>query len=366
MYKISILLLSTLLFSCGEMEKKTSIEHPVKKLEGLHLSDQQMQLGHIITDTLCMHALGEELMLTGVLAPNQNALTLVSARVMGRIEKLFIKNIGEEIKVGQPIYELYSEELNLAFKELKLAIDKKQLLNSGGDMDRFIQSARNKLALYGLSSKQIEDIEIRNKFSGTFTMVSPVSGVITSMDIQEGNSVMEGAGMYVIADLSSLWADVQVYYDNLSRISENMTATVYVQGIPGFNQRGKIAFVNPELTPSSKINVVRIEIDNKEGKLKPGMQVNATVLLNKKSTLALPTDAIILDEKGSSVWVQTGHNQFRNVMVVTGIETNEYTEILSGLKNGDIVVMSGAYLLNSEYLFKKGTNPMEGHDMSNM
>ena len=124
--------------------------------------------------------------------------------------------------------------------------------------------------------------------------------------------------------------------------------------------------MNPELNPSSKINVVRIELSNQESELKPGMQINVSVLLNKQITLALPTDAIILDGKGASVWVQTGHNQFKNVMVETGIETNEYTEIKSGLKKGDVIVVSGAYLLSSEYLFKNGTNPMAGHDMNKM
>ena len=93
------------------------------------------------------------------------------------------------------------------------------------------------------------------------------------------------------------------------------------------------------------------------------MQINVSVLLNQRTVLALPTDAIILDGKGASVWIKTGHNHFKSVMVETGIETNEYTEITSGLQPGDIVVTSGAYLLNSEYVFKKGANPMEGMKM---
>lgn len=360
---ILMLFLVFLIFSCGKKEKPTSHENHSEEKEGLHLSDQQVQLGHIETDTITEHPLGDELLLTGMLAPNQNKLTSVSSRVMGRIEKLYFKNSGEEIKEGQPIYDIYSEDLNLAAKELKLAIEKKKLLNAEGvDMERIIQSTRNKLSLYGLSQKQIQDIE-NNSFSNIVTIISSASGVITSTDVREGDYVMEGGSIYHMADLSSLWAEVQVYSDDLSKISENMLATVYIPNITGGKKEGRISFMNPELNPSSKINVVRIEFSNQEGELKPGMQINVSILLNKQTALALPTDAIIVDGKGASVWVQTGHNQFKSVMVETGIETNEYTEIKSGLKHGNVVVISGAYLLSSEYLFKNGTNPMDGHDM---
>ena len=366
--KILILFLVSLIFSCEKKEKPSSHENHSEEKEGLHLSDQQMQLGHIETDTISKHSLRDELLLTGVLMPNQNKLTSVSSRVMGRIEKIYFKNSGEEIKEGQPIYDIYSEDLNLAAKELKLAIEKKKLLNAEGvDMDRIIQSTRNKLSLYGLSQKQVQDIENSNNFSNIITIISSASGVITSTDVREGDYVMEGGSIYHMADLSSLWAEVQVYSDDLSKISENMLATVYIPSITGGKKEGKISFINPELNPTSKINIVRIELSNQEGELKPGMQINVSVLLNKQIALALPTDAILLDGKGASVWVQTGHNQFKSVMVETGIETNEYTEIKSGLKQGDVVVTSGAYLLSSEYLFKNGTNPMGEHDdMSKM
>lgn len=364
---ILILLLSTFIFSCKEKKQPTAPENPAEIIEGLKLSDQQMQLGHILTDSITEHLLGDEVILTGVLKPDQNKLTTVSSRVMGRIEKLYFKNNGEEIRQGQPIYDIYSDDLNLAVKELKLAIEKKKSLKSEVvDMEKIIESSRNRLLLYGLSPKQIQDIEINEIFSNTITMLSPVSGIITSNDIREGDYGMEGASIYHIADLSSLWAEVQVYPDNLPKITENMNATIYVPGIPGFQKAGKVAFINPELNPSSKINSIRIEISNKEAKLKPGMQINVSILLNKTKKLALPTDAIILDGSGASVWVKTGYNQFKSVMVKTGIETNEYTEIVSGLKHGDIVVTSGAYLLSSEYLFNKGSNPMEGHDMGEM
>lgn len=345
---------------------------PVKKdhsnnLEGLHLSDQQVQLGHIETEVLSEHEMGDEILLTGVLTIDQNKTSSISSRVMGRIEKIYFKNTGEKMNEGEAIYEIYSEELNLAAKELKLAIVKKKSLQIVGlDLDKIINSAKNKLRLYGLKDNQIDQIEKEELKTNVFTIVSSVSGVIASIDIKEGDYVMEGGSVYHVADYSNLWAETQIFISDLSKIKENMPATVYFPGIPGLKTTGTISFVNPELNTSSQINILRIEIPNTNDQLKIGMQINVSVLLNKKTTIALPTDAILIDSKGSSVWIKIGHNQYKNSMVTTGMETNEYTQITNGLNKGDTVVVSGAYLLNSEYQFKKGTNPMEGHDMKKM
>ena len=347
---------------------------PVKKdhsehVDGLHLSDQQVQLGHIKTETLTEHEMGDEILLTGILTVDQNKASSISSKVMGRIEKLYFKNTGEKINSGEVVYEIYSEDLNLAARELKLALDKKKSLKVDAiDLDKIINSVKNKLKLYGLSDKQIEQVgnEELNPISigsNLFKIVSPVSGVISNIDAKEGDYVMEGGSIYHVADYSNLWAEAQVFIDDLGKIKENTLATVYFPGVSGLKMSGKISFVNPELNSSSQINMVRIEIPNNNNQLKVGMQVNVSILLNKKTSLALPTDAVIIDGKGSSVWIKTGHNQYQSVMVSTGMETNEYTQITNGLNKGDTVVVSGAYLLSSEYLFKKGTNSMEGHDM---
>lgn len=216
--------------------------------------------------------------------------------------------------------------------------------------------------MYGLSNKQIQEIESAEFVADVITIFSSVSGIITSIDNSEGSYIMQGESIYHISDLTELWADVQIYADNLDKVSKNLTATIFIPGISGFKTSGLISFVNPELNATSQINVLRLEIENKEGKLTPGMQINASILLNKINVLSLPNDAIIRDAKGASVWVQTGDKQFELIMIEPGIETDEFTEIRSGLKRGDIVVISGAYLLYSEYLFRMGTNPMEGHE----
>src|SRR5439155_19320283 len=101
-------------------------------------------------------------------------------------------------------------------------------------------------------------------------------------------------------------------------------------------------------------------------RLKPGMPAYVVLKNHQRNSLTVPVDAVIRDEKHSIVWIQTGHNTYRNVMIKTGMESDGRIEITSGLKEGDIVVTSGAYLLNSENIFKRGSNPMGGANMSNM
>ena len=363
---IVIFILSFFLYGCDSKKEKENpdLGSKIENKDELHLSDQQVQLGHIVVDTVREQALGSELLLTGVLAANKNKMLVLSSRVMGRIEKLYFKNVGEEIHKGQPVYDIYSEDINLALRELKLAIETKNIQKKiSFDMDKMIRSSKNKLLLYGLSESQINELQNTEKLSEIITIKSPAEGIISSIDISEGNYVMEGGSVIHIANYSSLWAEAQVFSEDMPKIKESMKAFIYFPDNSQLKLEGKVVFANPELNSSSKVNLIRIEILNMQNKLKPGMQVNVSILYDKFTTIALPTDAIILEEKGAIVWLQTGHNTYKSVMVRTGTESNGYSQITHGLKMGDIIVVSGNYLLNSEYLFKKGINTMEGMEM---
>lgn len=333
----------------------------------LQLSDQQIQLGNITTDSLKEHLLGEDILLTGVVNANQNTLATVSSRVMGRVEKLYFKTTGDIISKGQPLYEIYSEDLNIIIKEMLLAAEKKKSLkNYNVDYDKILQSAKSKLLLYGLTEEQIKKIESENIQPYTIKILSKIEGIIYSVDTKEGNYLMEGGDVFHLADFSTVWVEAQVYSDYMNEIKAGMEAKVMFAAFPGKEFSSQLSFVNPELNPSSKINIIRVEIPNSNGDIKPGMQAYVSLLLKQKSALSLPTDAVIKDSKGSTVWLQTANNKFKSVMVNTGLEANGYTEILHGLNKGDVVIVSGAYLLNSEYIFKKGTDPMAGHEGMNM
>jgi len=330
----------------------------------IQLSEQQIQLGNIHTDTINSSTMGDKIVLTATLNIDQMKTTSISARVMGRIEKLYFKNIGDYIKKGDRLYDLYSEELNNSKQELVLALEQKSTLdNAIIDFDRLIQSAKFKLLLWGMSAAQIEDIVRTRKTSPTTTFYSNASGYITTLDVREGDYTMEGSTVMRLADLSTVWAEAQVYASQLSQIDRTGIAEVQLPDIPGKKVTGKIAFVNPEINTDTRINLIRVSIPNPGNQLKPGMPAYVIVKNQQHNMLSLPIDAVIRDGKGATVWVQTEKNTFKNRMVEVGMETGDRIEIKSGLKEGDVIVITGAYLINSEYIFKNGADPMAGMKM---
>ncbi|MEO8795307.1 MAG: efflux RND transporter periplasmic adaptor subunit, partial [Daejeonella sp.] len=314
---------------------------PVKAGD-LMLTDQQIQLGNIHVDTINSGIIGDEMILTATLNIDQNKTNVVSARVMGRVDKLYFKNIGDFVPRGAKLYDIYSEELNNAQQEYIASIEKKEVLdNSLIDFDRLIQSAKNKLQLWGMSNAQISQLAKSRKFSPNTTFYSTASGYITTTDIVEGSYVEEGGAIVHLADLSTLWAEAQVYSSQLAFIDSKAAASVNFPDIPGRNVRGKIDFENPELSPDSRINLLRVTIPNSDGLLKPGMSAYVHIKGKENNSLTLPTDAVLRDAKGASVWVQVSKNSFKNVMVTVGLENDNSIEIKSGLNAGDVVVTSG-------------------------
>ena len=345
-----------------KMELTAVKKNSVKQTDDLQLSDQQIQLGNIQTDTIASANMGDDIVLLGTLNLNGMKTSSISARIMGRVEKLYVKNVGDYVAKGSPLYELYSEELNNAKQEYILALQRRKLFTEQSviDFETIIQAARNKLRLWGMSEQQVKDLENQQQSAATTTFYSSENGYVTAVDITEGSYIMEGGTIIQLADLSTLWAEVQVYATQLSQIPRGGKATVQIPDA-GVELTGKIEFANPEISPDSRINLVRITVPNQGNKLKPGMPAYVRVNTSNKYALSLPTDAVIRERKGATVWLKTGDNTFRSQMVTTGIESDGIVEITQGLKQGDIVVVSGAYLLHSEFIFKRGTDPMAGH-----
>lgn len=329
------------------------------------LNDEQIRLGNIQTDTIRNGMIGDKVILTATLNTDESKVNSVNARIMGRIDRLYFKNMGDYVPKGAHLYDLYSEELNNAKQEYIAALEKQQTLdNSIIDFNRLLQSARMKLLLWGMSEAQVNELGKSKKSSSLTSFYSNESGFITELPVMEGQYVSEGSTIVKLANLSSLWAEAQVYTSQLSAIDLKGTATVQFPDIPGKEWKGKIEFANPEIVSDSRLNLVRVSIPNPNGLLKPGMPAYVIIKSKELNTLTLPSDAVLRDGKMDIVWVQSGKNRYKMKMVQTGMETGDRLEIKSGLQNGDVVVTRGAYLLNSEFVFKKGADAMGGMDMS--
>ncbi len=329
----------------------------------IHLSPEQIKLGNIQADTIGKGSIGNKTVLTGTLNFNQDKLSSVSARVEGRIERLYFKNVGDYVAKGTKLYDLYSEQLNNAKQQYVNAVEQESTIgNSLINYNALVESAKNKLLLWGMTNGEVTQLAQSKKAPTLTTFYSTEAGYITAINVNEGEYVMEGGSVVQLANLSTLWAEAQVYTTQMSSISKSENVSVQIPDL-GETINGTIDFVNPEINPDTRINLVRVNIPNKNNQLHPGMPVYITINNKQHNSITLPSDAVLRDSKGATVWVQIKPGVYEIRMIKTGISDNDAVEITSGLTDGDVVVTSGAYLLNSEYIFKNGADPMAGMKM---
>ncbi|HEY4628410.1 MAG TPA: efflux RND transporter periplasmic adaptor subunit [Flavobacterium sp.] len=341
---------------------------PVKNDESaaneIALSDQQIKLGNITMQTISESGNSLEETYTGVLTINQEKVKTLSSRAMGRIEKLYFKTTGDYISKNVAVYQLYSEDIAIAKQDYFTAY--KQLAmpgDFGKNAKTMLNAAKQKLLFFGLSNTQIESIKQSNEISPYTTFYSTSSGYVTEIIATEGSYIMEGLGILKLADLNTLWLEAQVNVNYAKSIKIGQNAKISFTEYPDKTINAKVSFINPEINPDTRLLLIRMEVPNPNLFLKPGMQAMTKLTQPNVKGIFIPTDAVIREENASYIWIEKRHGVFENLMVETGMETNGMIEIKSEMDSTKKVVITGAYAINSEYKFRKGTNPMEGHDM---
>ena len=364
-------MLFTLFIACNTKNKEEHTGHDLTPIVNtqteaneISLSKQQIQLGNITTQTITQTQNSLNQSYTGVLVINQEKINTISARAMGRIEKLYFKTTGEYVKKNEAIYSLYSEDIAIAKQDYFAAYKQITMPGDFGKNARnILNAAKQKLQFYGLSNSQIESIKNSTAVSPYTTFYSNSNGYISEIIATEGSYIMEGAAIIKLADLSSLWLETQVNVNYAKNLSIGQPAGISFPDFPNKVSSAKISFINPEINPDSRLLLIRFEVPNQNLELKPGMQAIAKLIQSNVKGIFLPTDAVIREEKASYIWIEKRPGIFENLMVETGIEINGMIEIKSEIDSTKKVVITGAYAINSEYKFRKGSDPMEGMKM---
>ncbi len=320
------------------------------------LTATQIQLAAIQTDTIKEQNTGNEKTLTGTVTTNETAAQELSARLGGRIQKLFVRSVGETIAIGQPVYAIYSEDLQEAEKEYLLAKQQQKLLhNPDVDYKQLINAAESKLQLWGLTPSQINILAALGKVSATTVILSKVNGTVSEIAVHEGDYVTEGMTILKTQSLNNLWVEAQLYANETNNYKVNDRVNVSFPDLGGQIIAGKVEFINPELSETSKVDLIRISISNSQGLIRPGMLAYLTIGGTGNKALAVPASAVLTEGRGSRVWVKNRDGSFSSKMIKVGLGNQNYVSVTSGLSIGEIVVTNGAYLLNSEAIFKNGT-----------
>jgi Cu(I)/Ag(I) efflux system membrane fusion protein len=342
----------------------TPIKNNDNEANEISLSKQQIRLGNISTQSIVVSQSSLSQNYTGTLTINQEKVNSVSSRAMGRIEKLFFKAVGDYVAKNKAVYELYSEDIAIAKQDYLTAYKQLSMPGDfGKNAKNMLAGAKQKLLFYGLTNAQIEGIKTNKDVSPNTIFYSTYSGTVSEIIATEGSYVMEGSAIMKLADLNSLWLETQVNVNFAKSLKIGQKASITFSDFPDKTINTRVAFINPEINPDTRLLLIRMEIPNKGLQLKPGMQAVVKLSQSNAKGIFIPIDAVIQDEKASYIWVEKRAGVFENVMVETGIEANGMIEIKSDLDPSKKVVITGVYAINSEYKFRKGSDPMAGMKM---
>lgn len=360
----TVIVIPLLMVSCSpEVKKENHEEHNNQHSDMLILTQKDRLLANIKSDIAVVKNISEMTTLVGKTSIDERNIEVITARVNGRLDKLFVKNSGEHVVKGQAIYSIYSEELLADESDYLQAIEQNNNAVAQKEIAKqLLDASRKKLLLWTLTDVQIKEIEMSKKANSLMTFYSPYSGYLIELTVREGEYVDAGSLILKIADLSSLWIEMQVYSDEIKYLEQNPSLLIEFESYPNEMYEGQIVFDNPSLEEDQKVNLIRVQVNNSTNKLKPGMMAYLYLKRNEKTALVVPKSALLY-ESTTSVWVEDKDGMFEQRMVITGIENKKEVEILSGIKPGEKVVVSGAYFLKSESVIRQGGGDMGGMKM---
>jgi Cu(I)/Ag(I) efflux system membrane fusion protein/cobalt-zinc-cadmium efflux system membrane fusion protein len=302
----------------------------------------------------------------GSITYDETKIYTINTKYNGWIEKLHINFVGDEVKKGQHLFDIYSPELVTAQEEYLLALEQYRSLSNANyerireSAERLLKASRTRLRYWDLTDEQIDEIARTGNVRKTITVYSPAAGVVIKKQAFEGHYVKAGEHQFEIADLSTIWVDVDVYEYELPWVRKGMQAEMELAYIPGKRFKGRVLFIYPFLEPKTRTAKLRLAFFNPGYELKPGMYANIYLksVIAKKS-LVIPQEAVIDSGIRKIVFVSVGKGKFQPREVNIGLEGNENEfQVLDGLKAGEEIVLSAQFMLDSESRLREAIQKM--------
>jgi Cu(I)/Ag(I) efflux system membrane fusion protein len=262
-----------------------------------------------------------------------------------------VKSEGERIKEDERLFDLYSPELVNAQKEFVTA------LSSGNKS--LIRASKPRLAALGVSDSQIEQIEKTRQTRQHISVYAPQDGVVSSLMVREGMFVKPSVNVMSLGDLSSVWLLAEVFEKQAQWVRVGQDAEVRLSYVPGHVWQGKVEYIYPSLDPKTRTLKVRLRFENPDEGLKPNMYANVRIFGGpKENIIIIPLEGLIRTGREERVIIDLGEGRFEARDVVSGIESGDYVEIIQGVDEGEQVVTSGQFLIDSEASMRAGIKRM--------
>ena len=286
-------------------------------------------------------SLSREIDTVGIIAPDDDLTVHIHTRVDGWVEHLLVKTEGERVKKGDLLFQMYSPTLVNAQVEYLQAL---RISQAG-----LAKAAGERLKALGMTDRQIETLQKSGKADELVDVRAPQNGVVIDLNIGEGMFIKPGTTVAVLADLSSIWVLVEVYEGQANWVAEGQRAAMRLSFVPGRRWEGIVDYVYPTVDPVSRTVRVRLEFPNAGEFLKPNMYAEIELFgTATEPVLSVPREALIRTGKSERVVLALGEGRFRPANVTAGLESGGRIEIISGLREGELVVTSGQFLLDSE------------------
>ena len=328
------------------------------RVDHLSLSPTQRIMANVATVEATMETLNKEINAVGIVQYDQSRQARVTAWAAGRIDRLYVTSVGAIVSKSNPVAEVYSPDLIAAQQEYLLALKSRNQLNNSPftsisqNGEGLVAAAKERMLLLGVKANQIAALERNGKPTIRLPIYSPYSGVVIEKMVQQGQYVNAGEVLFNIADLSSIWVEVEIYENEFPYVHVGEQIEIRSQSFPQNSFNGRISFIYPFLDPKTRTLKARVEIANPDIKLKPDMFVNAIIKQPLDSSIVVPVTAVMDTGKRQVVWVESSPGRFESREVRVGQRSNDKIQILSGLNPGDKVAVSGGYLIDSESQLK--------------
>jgi RND family efflux transporter MFP subunit len=304
----------------------------------------------------------------GRVAYDERRVAHVHTKVQGWAEKLWIEYVGQEVRRGQPLLEIYSPELVATQEELLLASRYRDATDESPfeDVSRggkaLFEAARRRMELWDVAERDIERLLESGEIEKTLTLYAPTSGVVTKLGVRSGMEVRPNDNLYTIADLSKVWVLSNVYEYELPWIELGLHGTVQLSYLPGRRFEGTVTYISPFLDPKTRTAEVRLELDNADRTLRPEMFGDTLIKsAPHEGAVAIPSEAVIRSGQRTLVVVSLGGGRFEPREVDLGLDTGEgWQEITSGLEVGESIVVSSHFLIDSESRLQEAVQKLLG------
>jgi Cu(I)/Ag(I) efflux system membrane fusion protein/cobalt-zinc-cadmium efflux system membrane fusion protein len=331
------------------------------RIDPATMQNMGVRLGRVIRKPLV-----KNIRTFGNITYDERRIYTINTKFNGWIEKLYVDFVGETVKKGQPLFDIYSPELVTAQEEYLLALQQNTSLKANPytgireGARRLLKASRTRLRYWDLSEKQIKKIETTGNVQKTLTIYSPARGVVIKKNAFQGHYVKAGEHQYEIADLSNVWVDVDIYEYELPWVRNGMPAKMELSYIPGKIFSGKVLYVYPFLTAATRTARLRLGFPNPDFKLKPDMYANVKLeSVIDRDSLVIPQEAVIDSGVRKVVFVALGKGRFQPREVKLGVEgNNNEFQVLEGLQENEKIVISAQFMLDSESRLQEAIQKM--------